>query len=45
MTEWYLEVSYIPPEMSGLEAKKCITGPIDQINRIMQAVIGGRLDE
>ena len=44
MTEWYLDVEYIAPEMPGLPGKKRITGPIDQINRIMKAVMRGDLD-
>lgn len=43
MSEWYLEVKYIPPEMSGLPGRKCIIGPIDQINMIIKAVAEGKI--
>jgi len=44
MTKWRLEKEYIAPEMSGLPGKGRITGPIDQINRIMGAIMSGDLD-
>ena len=43
MTEWDLEVEFIPPEMSGLPGKKRITGSIEQINKIMDAVMKGKI--
>ncbi len=44
MSEWNLDVEYILPEMSGLPGKKRITGRADQITKIMDAVMSGKLD-
>jgi len=43
MTEWKLEVDYIPPEMDGLPWKGTIKGPAYQITMIMEAVAGGKI--
>jgi hypothetical protein len=45
MTEWNLAVDYIPPKTSRHEGKKSIIGPADQITKIMNAVMEGRLDD